>query len=1023
MRGMISAASSGKAMSIVITFSILAAAFVLNMSGKTDPQVTESCILFYNGPGDGLDLAKAITVAPSGHFYVTGSSAGSGTSSDIATIAYDQFCNQLWVARWTSPLVSGDSGTDIALDSSGNIYVTGWANDNLPGRRNYLTISYTPSGTERWVADYNGPGNDIDTAFALAVDSNDNIYVTGFITLNDTDEDFVTIAYDHLGNELWLARYDGPGNGIDHARDIEVTSSGNIIVTGFSYDSVTDRDLTTIAYDQAGNELWVSRYNGAANEIDQAHALALGPTGEIYVTGFSQDGKYWCDYTTVAYDSSGNEKWVAKYHGPKFNAGDIAFDIETDPSGNVYVTGESAEDIKGFWDYATIAYDPLGNELWAARYDGPGISDTATDMAVDQYGNVYVTGRSYGAGTQNDIATLAYDSSGNELWEKRYNGPGDHLDQGTDIVVDNFGNVYMTGSIAQADKTFDYIVVKYGQESINRHPVADAGPDQEVDEGDTVQLDGSNSSGSVSFRSSELDAVALWHMNESAQDTIFDESTNHNDGTVHGASWANGKFFGALSFDGSNDYVEVPHSPSLNIIEEITLEAWVNPKSQTNDPYTNGGIIINKEVSYELALTTGTNTIRWALQNTNPGWMWIDTGVAVPLNKWSQIVLTYDGSMVKTYLNGAPVHQYAASGNIVSSSWPLGIGARYVGPTGVPSVIWASFFNGEIDEVVIWNRTLSAQEIADCYLSGKEHSVGEGIPTEESEIISYEWDFTSDGKYDYIETKNNAPDGAFDGKTTHTYGDNFVYTATLRITDESGATDTDTCNITVNNVAPTITDYRAFAQADIKIRLAGEKWHDATMQLHEEGIDIGSVSIVRFPGNPDDQTGTIEDVVMDLTKEYSVKVMYTPDDDPVNGQPKGANPGWVILTFQDGSEERIHHTFNINHPDTWEWNLDLNPHLTGHVLTFEAEANDVGSDDLIFSWSWHDGTPDFTTRFFNNAPINTNDPYPSPWGTFPFSTKDKTEHEYADPGDFTVTLKVSDDDGDYVTISISIILL
>jgi outer membrane protein assembly factor BamB len=69
-------------------------------------------------------------------------------------------------------------------------------------------------------------------------------------------------------------------------------------------------------------------------------------------------------------------------------------------------------------------------------------------------------------------------------------------------------------------------------------------------------------------------------------------------------------------------------------------------------------------------------------------------------------------------------------------------------------------------------------------------------------IETYEWDFESDGIYDYIETTKNSQDGVFDGKTTHIYGDNGMYKVTLRVTDDDGLNDTDTCNITVNNVAP-----------------------------------------------------------------------------------------------------------------------------------------------------------------------------------------------------------------------------
>jgi hypothetical protein len=284
----------------------------------------------------------------------------------------------------------------------------------------------------------------------------------------------------------------------------------------------------------------------------------------------------------------------------------------------------------------------------------------------------------------------------------------------------------------------------------------------------------------------------------------------------------------------------------------------------------------------------------------------------------------------------------------------------------------------------------------------------------ERDIVLYEWDFTSDGIFDYIETEAIAPDGAFDGKTTHVYGDNGIYTVTLRVTDETGAADTDTCNVTVNNIAPTIENVSAYVEANITLRLAGEKWHDASMYLYENGTEVGSISIVRYPGSPDDQSGTIEGVTIDLTKEYSVKVIYTPDDDPVNGQPNGANPAWIILTFEDGTEERIHHTFNVKHPETWEWDVELNKLLVGHEVTFEASGLDPGSDDLGFEWSvltftnWHNN--DGTTG------TSSTDPYPSPDGIFPFEAADVVKCAF--PGSGTILLTLWDDDGGSTSTSI-----
>ena len=180
-------------------------------------------------------------------------------------------------------------------------------------------------------------------------------------------------------------------------------SLGNVYVTGQSTGSGTGSDFTTIAYDSAGNELWVATYDGPASPEDTAYDMALDSLGNVYVTGYS-----WISATdssaTVAYDASGNELWVAR------GESGFSYEIETGPFGNIYITGGSRGGVTG-WDYATVAYDPSGNELWAMRYDG-GLNrdDHSNDVAVDPFGNVYVTGISEYNDDWHEAVTIKYAS-------------------------------------------------------------------------------------------------------------------------------------------------------------------------------------------------------------------------------------------------------------------------------------------------------------------------------------------------------------------------------------------------------------------------------------------------------------------------------------------------------------------------------------------------------------------------------------------------------------------------------------
>jgi hypothetical protein len=229
--------------------------------------------------------------------------------------------------------------------------------------------------------------------------------------------------------------------------------------------------------------------------------------------------------------------------------------------------------------------------------------------------------------------------------------------------------------------------------------------------------------------------------------------------------------------------------------------------------------------------------------------------------------------------------------------------------------------------------------------------------------------------------------------------------------------------VTVENVAPTIEDIEAYMLINFTLRAAGEKWHNVEMFIYEDGVEIGYAEVIRYPGSPDDQSVTLYYVKCDITKAIFVEVVYTPLDDPVNGQPNGATPVWVIIDFADGEDIKLHHTCNVKHEDTWEWSINVNEYLAGHDITFKATGSDPGSDDLTFNWSWGDGTSNSETTYYNNAPINTPDPFPSPWGTYPFSSVDYAKHTYTSSGNYTVTLTLTDDDGDSDIFTITIKLL
>ena len=302
----------------------------------------------------------------------------------------------------------------------------------------------------------------------MVVDDQGNIYVTGYTTGRGLD--YLTIKYDSAGNELWTAQYDGPKSSRDCANSIAVDDAGFVYVTGYSSGNNTSEDFATLKYDSEGNQLWVARYDGPAHEYDEAKSILVDTTGDVFVSGYASIAKGSSENdvacTTIKYDSDGNQAWIKQYNRP--NGGQASGnDITIDEQGNVYVTGSSSYRVKDYItsDTLTIKYDSDGNVRWITQYNSPEKQeDGANAIAVDREGNIYIAGSSASISSSADFLTIKYNKEGKLRWFSKYNGPKNLRDVATAIIVDNDGNVYVTGYAYTSEKTSDFVTIKYAPE-------------------------------------------------------------------------------------------------------------------------------------------------------------------------------------------------------------------------------------------------------------------------------------------------------------------------------------------------------------------------------------------------------------------------------------------------------------------------------------------------------------------------------------------------------------------------------
>ncbi len=422
-------------LTIRIVFSILSA-----LPASAEMIVDTAWVRRYDGPENWLDWTKAIATDGSGNVYVTGTSYDTTGSCDYATIKYFPRGDTAWVRWYDGPGDGWDVASGIAVDDFFNVLVTGTSQGN-DTKHDCATIKYLPNGDTAWVRRYNGPTSSDDAAGAIAVDASGNVYLTGYSRDSATYYDYCTIKYYPHGDTDWVRRYNGPGNHIDIAEAITLDSSGNVYVTGSSFSREAFRDYATIKYHPGGDTAWVRRYDGPGYLSDSAVAVAVDGSGNVYVTGSSWVTDTDCDYATIKYSPGGDLSWVKRYDGPA-NGKDKASAMVIDDFGGIYVTGGSYG-VGSSVDYATVKYDSSGNKVWIKRYDGPeNTYDWAYDLAVDDSGNVYVTGISSSSGTSYDYATIKYVQTG--LWRGDANRDG-IVEIGDVVFLMNY--LYRNGSV------------------------------------------------------------------------------------------------------------------------------------------------------------------------------------------------------------------------------------------------------------------------------------------------------------------------------------------------------------------------------------------------------------------------------------------------------------------------------------------------------------------------------------------------------------------------------------------------
>ncbi len=464
--------------------------------------------LYAGGPWSQIDVTGVnvssysdIGLSPSTTYYYRvrayNSAGNSGYTSITSTTTQDT--SNVW--SWGFGDAETDFGYSVAVDSSGNVFVTGTfygtvdfgggaftsvAHPYLGTTPDIFLAKYSVTGEHLWSKSFGGDSN--EAAKAVAVDASGNVAIAGdrrsweidFGCGTDRGEakgDIFVAKYSALGDCLWSKTFGGSGN--EYATDVAMDSNGDVIVTGYFWDTVDfgggeltsagryNYDVFVAKYSAAdGSHLWSKRFGSTGSE--RGNGVAVDRSGNVLVTGQFQDtvdfggggltsaGDY--DVFVAKYSAAGYYQWSRRFGGTNW---DYSTGIATDSLGNLFVVGEfqgtasfggGVLSSAGDYDIFVARYSGVnGDHLWSKGF-GSTNPDYVEGVAVDGIGNVFVTGSflgevDFGGGAFTsvgyDIFVVKYSASGEHLWSEQYWGPWTQYAKA--IAVSGNSRVAITG--------------------------------------------------------------------------------------------------------------------------------------------------------------------------------------------------------------------------------------------------------------------------------------------------------------------------------------------------------------------------------------------------------------------------------------------------------------------------------------------------------------------------------------------------------------------------------------------------
>jgi len=403
------------------------------------------------------DVANSIVYGLDNSIYVSGYNWNPSTSSDWYIISLDTSGIANWVYCYNGAANWQDIGLSIVCGGDSHIYSAGYITHN-PYDWDFTVISMTDTGATNWIYRYDSP-QDMEIASSIIYGLDSNIYASGHIEGNGND--ILVVSLTQFGDTNWTYCYNNLSNLDDVSYAITCGLDSIIYVCGYTNSPASGRDIFTLSLDTSGDSNWTYTYNGPGNSADEAHAIAFGLDGNLYIAGYCTGINTGKDLIVASLDTDGDTNWIYVYDGP-INADDWGSAICYGADGNIYAVG-SCSDSAQWWvekNLVAVSLTSSGVLNWTYIYDGGDSDDEASSVVYGADGNIYVGGFRSGY----DALVIKLDVAGDTNWIYTYDGPAGAEDKIYDIVYGADGNIYAAGSSWGVFNNDDLIVISLSQQ-------------------------------------------------------------------------------------------------------------------------------------------------------------------------------------------------------------------------------------------------------------------------------------------------------------------------------------------------------------------------------------------------------------------------------------------------------------------------------------------------------------------------------------------------------------------------------